>query len=73
MRFLLFCATITFAPALQAQEANENNTMDDLLRSNGMIFVVVGVILIILIGLILYLVSIDKKISRLEKEHKEKH
>ena len=42
--------------------------MADLLRSNGMIYVVVGVILIVLIGLILYLVSLDRKIGKLEKE-----
>ncbi len=42
--------------------------MADTMRSNGKIYVVVGIILIILIGLILYLFSMDRKLSKLEKE-----
>lgn len=38
------------------------------MRSNGMIFVVIGVILIILAGLFFYLIQLDRKIKRLEKE-----
>jgi hypothetical protein len=37
------------------------------MRHNGKIYVVVSVILIIFIGLILYLVRLDRKISRIEK------
>lgn len=42
--------------------------MADMMRSNGKIYVVVGIILIILLGLILYLFSMDRKLSKLEKE-----
>jgi CcmD family protein len=42
--------------------------MADTMRSNGKIYVVVGIILIILIGLIIYLFSMDRKLSKLEKE-----
>ncbi len=42
--------------------------MADLMRSNGRIYVVVAVMLTILIGLVLYLVRLDRKISKLEKE-----
>jgi len=42
--------------------------MADTMRSNGKIYVVVGIILIILIGLIFYLFSMDRKLSKLEKE-----
>jgi uncharacterized transporter YbjL len=42
--------------------------MADSMRSNGKIYVVIAVILTILIGLVLYIVRLDKKISRLEKE-----
>lgn len=41
--------------------------MADQMRSNGRIYVVVAVIMTILIGLILYLVRLDRKISKLEK------
>ena len=43
--------------------------MADEMRSNGRIYVVVAVVLTILIGLILYLVRLDRKITRLEKEN----
>ena len=38
------------------------------MRRNGKIYVVVTVILIILTGMILYLVRLDRKITKLEKE-----
>jgi CcmD family protein len=51
--------------ALQQEKAVE---MADGMRSNGKIYVVVGVLVIILFGLIAYLISIDRKVSRVEKE-----
>lgn len=42
----------------------------DVMRSNGKIYVVVTVCLIILFGLLLYVYRIDKKIEKLEKESK---
>lgn len=47
---------------------NPNNVeMADTFRQEGKIYVVVGVIVIIFIGLFVYLVSVDRKVSRLEK------
>ena len=43
--------------------------MADLMRSNGRIYVVVAVVLTILIGLILYILRIDRKLSKHEKEN----
>lgn len=42
--------------------------MADLMRSNGKIYVVIAVMLTILLGLVLYLVRIDRKVTKLEKE-----
>ncbi|HWB93373.1 MAG TPA: hypothetical protein VG605_16040 [Puia sp.] len=42
--------------------------MADKLRANGKIYVVVAVVVVILLGLILYVVRLDRKISRFEKE-----
>ena len=42
--------------------------MADVMRSNGKIYVVVGVIMIILAGLIIYLFNTDRKITRIERE-----
>lgn len=50
----------------------EEIQMADQMRSEGKIYVVVAVLLTILIGLIVYLVSIDRKLKRLEKEIQEK-
>ena len=70
--FFFLMATFTFAHA-QTVEADANgNVVDNVLRSNGLIYVVVGVIVIILAGLIFYLTTIDRKLSKLEKEIKNK-
>jgi CcmD family protein len=68
--FLLFaCLYIALPSVLMAQTGDPERqyTAFDM-RHNGKIYVVVSVILIIFIGLILYLVRLDRKISRLEKE-----
>lgn len=44
--------------------------MAHLLHENGKIFVVVGVIAIIFVGLIVYLITIDRRLSKIEKEEK---
>jgi CcmD family protein len=43
--------------------------MADSLRSNGKIYVVVICIVIILVGLLAYLFSIDKRLKKIEKEN----
>ena len=44
--------------------------MAEVMRSNGKIYVVVGVIAIIFVGLIVYLISIDLRLKKIEKEEK---
>jgi len=71
--FLLFLSLSVFAQDGQytITEDDYNNTsieMADTLRSNGKIYVVVGVVMIIFAGVITYMVLIDRKISKLEKE-----
>lgn len=46
---------------------NGQEPTGNMMRDNGKIYVVVAVMLTILAGLILYLVRIDRKISKLEK------
>jgi hypothetical protein len=41
--------------------------MADKMKENGKIYVVIAVMLAILAGLVLYLVRLDRKISKLEK------
>ena len=52
----------------RAQAETTNDSMASLMRSNGKIYVVVAVVLTILFGLIAYLIRLDRKISKLEKE-----
>ena len=59
----LFFSFIAFLGFSQAAEVE----MADTMRANGKIYVVVGIILIVLIGFILYLFALDRKIGRLEK------
>ena len=55
---------ISFSIAAQEKKVE----MADLMRSNGRIYVVVAVMLTILAGLILYIIRLDRKITKLEKE-----
>ena len=52
---------------VNAQDGTKKVEMADLMRSNGRIFVVVAVMLTILIGLVLYVVRLDRKLTKLEK------
>jgi len=45
--------------------------MADGLRSGGLIYILVMVVLIMVIGLVFYLFTLDMKISKLEKEPSE--
>ena len=45
----------------------EQVEMADGLRSEGKIYIVVGVLVTILLGIILYLIMIDRKVSDIEK------
>ena len=48
--------------------AQQNNVIEmaDVMRSNGKIYVVVAVLATIFIGLMIYLIRIDKKVQKLE-------
>ncbi len=66
-RLLLVMISVLMCLPVLAQEIREVE-MADVMRSNGKIYVVIAVILTILTGLILYVVRLDRKISKLEKE-----
>ncbi|TGE08796.1 CcmD family protein [Hymenobacter fodinae] len=59
-------------PVLRAAaQATSEPEMADTLRHDGKIYVVVAVITVVLAGLLFFLISLDRKLSRLEKEVKE--
>ena len=61
---LLTFHSLIIAQAVRAQD----NEMADVMRANGKIYVVVGVVLVILLGIIVYLITLDRKIQRIEKQ-----
>jgi K+-transporting ATPase A subunit len=64
--FLL--ALLGVAPAFA--QAPENIEMADKLRSDGKIYVVVAVLTVILLGVLVFLIMLDRKLGRLEKQFK---
>lgn len=56
------------AQALEQGAAQSGPAMATGLRADGKIWVVVGVILIILLGLLAYLVSLDRRIAKAEAQ-----
>ncbi|MBB1283010.1 CcmD family protein [Flavisolibacter sp. BT320] len=59
--------SLSILAALLVQAQDSSIEMADAMRENGKIYVVVAVVLAILIGLFLYLIRLDKKISNIEK------
>ena len=51
-----------------AQNAVVAEPSNDLMRSNGKIFLVMTIVVVLIIGLLLYVASIDKRLSKLEKK-----
>lgn len=66
-KMILSLFSLLSALALCAQDKPVE--MADTMRSNGRIYVVVAVVVTILIGLILYVIRIDRKLTKLEKEN----
>lgn len=67
----LFVFTSWFT-SFTAKAQNDHVEMATGMYQSGKIYVVIGVISIIFIGIILYLIIIDRKVSKLEKELKNK-
>ena len=65
-KHLITLPMLFLAAGLSAQD--EQVEMADKMMQDGRIYVVVGVLLIILIGLFLYLIKIDRQVGKLEKK-----
>lgn len=53
--------------ALPGWSQGDKVEMADVMRENGRIYVVIAVLLTILAGLIIYMVRVDRKLTRIEK------
>jgi uncharacterized integral membrane protein len=65
MKYMLTLICLVISAIVQAQDQVE---MADKMRAEGKIYVIVGIILIVLAGVLVYLFMLDKKIAKLEKE-----
>ncbi len=63
---------LALAPLLSRAQKPENVEMADNFRKEGKIYVVVAVVLIILTGIFVYLFMLDKKVSKIENQLKQK-
>lgn len=72
MLFMLFCSmNLAAQEKVQVQEQDYQNTeieMADAMRSNGKIYIVVAVLVVMFAGLVGYAIRIDQKVGKLEKE-----
>jgi len=65
----LYSSLLLLCLAFSAIAQNTAEPTVDVMRSNGKIYVVMAVVLVIMIGFFTYLFTIDKKITKLEKQH----
>jgi CcmD family protein len=65
-KFLTFCFFILTSLVLKAQEVE----MADTFRKEGKIYVVITVACIVLVGIFVYLLLLDRKITKLENNKK---
>ncbi|NML41261.1 CcmD family protein [Chitinophaga sp. G-6-1-13] len=70
-----FCLTLTLllvsVLANAQQQDTEKGALNQFFRSNDKIYVIVGVLVIIFLGIILFLINLDRKISKLEQRDKK--
>ena len=64
---IMSCLLTLLARAQEIPSSEKTPAMADAMRSNGKIYVVVAVVLIVLTGMFIYLIRLDRKIKRLEK------
>lgn len=67
MNWTKLLTTLSLLLAFTSTRAQEI-AMADEMRSNGKIFVVVAVIALVFIGVVGYLIHLDQKVKKLEKE-----
>ncbi|KAB2805453.1 CcmD family protein [Phaeocystidibacter luteus] len=65
MKYLtsLFALLLSFVTLAQ-----DDVEMADTMRSNGKIYVVLGVVLIIFVGIVVNMIRLERKLNRIEKD-----
>lgn len=70
-KIMLFVFISLLTPLSSFAQGNDQVAMADLMRSNGKIYVVVAVLVIIFIGILLFLIAIERRLRRLEKKQEK--
>lgn len=70
MKKLYITLTLLLAMLQSFAQETQKVEMADALRSSGKIYVVVGVIAVIFLGIATYLFYMERRLSKLEKEQK---
>ncbi|MBL7731229.1 MAG: CcmD family protein [Chitinophagaceae bacterium] len=60
---------VALVSSLGAAAQKDNGGLDSLMRSNNRIYVVVAVLVTILLGILFYVMRLDRKITKLEKDN----
>lgn len=70
---ILLVHLVVFAQNAWAQMPNAQVEMADKFRADGKIYVVITVASIIILGMAAYMATLDRKISKLEKEIRQQN
>ncbi len=70
--FRILIVFLFFIPFITSAQNPADVEMADTFRSDGKIYVVIGIMTIILVGLFIYLFAIGKKVSDIEKKISQK-
>ncbi len=68
LRYILFTLLTFVASTPLLAQMREQPEMADLMRSNGKIYVVVVIAALVFIGITIYLINLDRRLRKLEKE-----
>jgi hypothetical protein len=66
--FCFTCVLLLMSLFVNAQQQDtEKGPVNEFFRSNDKIYVIVGVLMIIFTGIVIFLISLERKISKLEQ------
>ena len=76
LMLLLFWVAASVTPAMAQSQAETTTAtatasgpeMADVMRQDGKIYIVVAVLVTVLLGILFYLISLDRKVAKLERE-----
>jgi CcmD family protein len=72
MKNIITLSLLILLPSLLSAQETQQVEMADALFQSGKIYVVVTILSVIFVGIVAYLIAIDRKISKLEKEINKK-